>query len=151
MWDFGAIRRLVERFLFEDSAEPFPWVADLSPADRAAFRAELEGLWQAASASGRWGEVREFLEDWEATAEVTRDRNRTEFLKRPPEEKEYWEDQLVPLSAVPVAGLGAVRRLRGELSGILRADVGGYRLYFRVDEDAGYINIELVLRRGLPR
>lgn len=147
MRDFGVIRRLVEQFLFEDSAQPFPWVAHLSPPDRAEFRAELERLWQAAAATDRWGELREFLEDWEATAEVVRDRNRAEFLKRPPEQKEYWDDQLVPLSAVPVGSLGVIRRLRGELSGILRADVGRYRLYFRVDEDAGYINIDLVVRR----
>ncbi len=167
MRDFGMIRRLVEQFLFEDSAQPFPWVAHLSPPDRAEFRAELEQLWQTASATDRWGEVREFLEDWEATAEVceflrekirsivrdpataevVRDRSRAEFLKRPPEEKEYWDDQLVPLSTVPLGSLGVVRRLRGELSGILRADVGRYRLYFRVDEAAGCINIDLVLRR----
>ncbi len=147
MRDFGVIRRLVEQFLFENSARSFPWVDNLSPSDRADFRTELERLWQAATATGRWGEVREFLEDWEATAEVIRDRNRAEFLKRPPEEKEYWDDQLIPLSAVPVGSLGVVRRLRGELSGILRADVGRYRLYFRVEEDAGYINIDLVVRR----
>ncbi len=148
MRDFEAIRRMVEQFLFGDSAQPFPWVADLSPPDRAEFRAELEWLWQAATASGRWGEVREFLEDWEATAEVVRDRHRAKFLKRPPEEKEYWDDQLIPLSAVPIESLGVVRRLRGELLGVLRADVGQYRLYFRVDEDAGYLNIDLVVRRG---
>ena len=76
------------------NAFDFPWLFQLQPKHRCEFLSEFRKSWRAAVERGEWEQLRQTIEDWQATSEVDSEPEVAHYLKLPREKKEYkaWEE-----------------------------------------------------------
>ena len=76
------------------NAFDFPCLFQLQPRHRREFLSEFRKSWHAAVEQGEWEQLRQTIEDWQATAEVDAEPEVAYYLKLPREKKEYqaWEE-----------------------------------------------------------
>jgi len=76
------------------NAFDFPWFFQLQSKHCREFLNEFRESWHAAVEQGEWEQLRQTIEDWQATAEVDAEPEVAYYLKLPREKKEYkaWEE-----------------------------------------------------------